>query len=761
MTQSLKQANVSMHTVFAAITIMSAASLVYPLSLRAATAPSEPPLPSYRNIDANGVELTWGTFKEVAKHSSIGPVGSGGLARLNYSVMDAPADHSWGYESMVRDNYFGAAYPSMRFLGINIDGVSVKIGDRVEFFPYGSSSTTFISMPESDKGQSLEVYDGGNKYLYKDFDGTLYIFDKTIQSGSCGYTADPCSFLTKIQKPSGEIVNLYYYSGVSDCVQFGAACTARLKYVTNNSGYVLKYIYDGGGNIVEVTAANLSDEWCDVGGGTCANSTLWQRWTYAPAYTSGAWMRNATDPLGRTTQYRQGSITYPSGKFKKIKQVSETSQLTSFVETNAPVDFYVVRPSGTWKYARLFENVFESCGGGDGGSGAGPELNCYLAGTGPFTQVTDPLGHTTKFSYAGLAADISPNGAMFYPVVASYQSLYHHWYYVGSDNVYQNLVSITDALGRKYSYKYALVTYTDSSGNPVPDPIFGGIGTTFTDYATVAEAKSPEGSKTLYEYDARKNTTKKTFVSKDGSSTIVINWGYSSTCSNLIVCNQPNYVIDANGNRTDYEYDPVHGGVLTETGAADANGVHPQVRYGYTPMYAKVKDAGGNLVNAEGPIYKLTSTSTCRSASVSNPASCVGTANEQVTLYAYDSPNLLLTSTTVKAGDNSVSATISYGYDSYGNQIWVDGPRTDVDDKVYTTYDILRRPIFEIGVDPDGAGPLKRVMVRHNYDVDGNEALTETGTGYATNGSDFIVSSFKRMTYDDSDRLIKTEVGRP
>ncbi|BEV12126.1 hypothetical protein ATDW_26220 [Asticcacaulis sp. DW145] len=273
------------------------------------------------------------------------------------------------------------------------------------------------------------------------------------------------------------------------------------------------------------------------------------------------------------------------------------------------------------------------------------------------------------------------------------------------------------------------------------------------------------GGYTEYKYDARGNVKKIISVPISGSNQnpIYVEYTYSASCdsSNFRYCDKPLRIIDPKGAQTDYTYDATHGGVLTETGPADANGVRPQTRYTYTPLYAKIKDANGNLVNAEGPIHKLTKVSTCKTATAANPASCVGTADEQVKEYAYNHNNLLMTSETVRSGDNSVSATTSYTYDYVGNVTSVDGPRTDVDDRSYTTWDVLRRKVFEIGPDPDGAGPLKRQIVKHYYDADSLEIRTEVGTGNNTDGSDFVWSSAKRMTYDGAAQLIKTEVVVP
>ncbi|WP_214675259.1 hypothetical protein, partial [Escherichia coli] len=87
------------------------------------------------------------------------------------------------------------------------------------------------------------------------------------------------------------------------------------------------------------------------------------------------------------------------------------------------------------------------------------------------------------------------------------------------------------------------------------------------------------------------------------------------------------------------------------------------------------------------------------------------------------------TSKTDSLGDGSQSYVTSYTYDYAGNVTSMKGPRTDVDETSYVTYDRLRRKVFEISPDPDGAGPLPRTMVRHVYDADGNEIRTEYGSG--------------------------------
>jgi hypothetical protein len=279
----------------------------------------------------------------------------------------------------------------------------------------------------------------------------------------------------------------------------------------------------------------------------------------------------------------------------------------------------------------------------------------------------------------------------------------------------------------------------------------------------------PSGQSQLYTYDLRNNITKTTYnpVSNipSGQLSLVRSVTYLGAetdvvCQNAVLCNRPSSVTDERGNRTEYTYDPVHGGVLTETLPANANGLRLQKRYSYAQMSAKAFNSSGTLIVLT-PIWKLTKVSECTSASAANPASCVGTANEKVKTFRYNNNNLWLSSETLAAGDESVSATLNYTYDPIGNVTSIKGPRTDIDDTRYMTYDTRRWRIFEIGLDPDGTGPLARQIIRHVFAANGDEVRTEYGTGFATTGADFIMSRFTRVSYDSIGRPVKTEVVTP
>jgi hypothetical protein len=220
--------------------------------------------------------------------------------------------------------------------------------------------------------------------------------------------------------------------------------------------------------------------------------------------------------------------------------------------------------------------------------------------------------------------------------------------------------------------------------------------------------------------------------------------------------------------------------VIEVTGPRDINGGRPQTRYEYALRYAKYKPSAfaAPVPYADG-IYKLIKTSTCSYATIPDPADCVNTNNrdkELVTEYEYEHPNLLMTAKIVRAGNadvnqpysaNNVWQKTTFGYDDVGNTIWVDGPLPGDVDKTYSYYDILRRLVLEIGIDPDGSGNMSRPFVRHTYDADSQETLTEKGIVTATSvgttmppNSSLLVQSFVRNTYNNTTGLLtKTETG--
>lgn len=116
--------------------------------------------------------------------------------------------------------------------------------------------------------------------------------------------------------------------------------------------------------------------------------------------------------------------------------------------------------------------------------------------------------------------------------------------------------------------------------------------------------------------------------------------------------------------------------------------------------------------------------------------------------------NLLPISTAVAAGNNSFVATTTTAYDALGNVVATDGPLPGPQDTTYFVYNAYRELVATISPDPDGAGPLPRAVERNIYNADGKPIRVEAGTAQTTDASDFVLTRFKRMTYDNVTGLL-------
>jgi YD repeat-containing protein len=333
------------------------------------------------------------------------------------------------------------------------------------------------------------------------------------------------------------------------------------------------------------------------------------------------------------------------------------------------------------------------------------------SGTTATWTVTDPLGHTRT---------------------------------VASNTSIDQPISDTDGLGNKTSYQY------DSTGR-------------------VTQITYPEGNYTQYVYDngvagGRGNVTQTTQVAKSGSglANIVTSASYDATCIYQVKCNEPNSTTDALGNVTNYTYSTVHGGVLTVTGPAAPNGVHPTVVYSYGQVATYSKNSGGALVQS-GTIWVPTETASCATSTPSVTAtsttatlSCSAGASDAVikTMSYAGSNNAQPTSVTSGAGDGSLAATTSTTYNIVGDPVSVQGP-LGASQTVTYVYDAIRRPIGLIGPDPDGSGPLLPRAVSTTYSPDGLPTSIAEGTvTSASSWSSFSALATESIGYDSIDRKI-------
>lgn len=260
----------------------------------------------------------------------------------------------------------------------------------------------------------------------------------------------------------------------------------------------------------------------------------------------------------------------------------------------------------------------------------------------------------------------------------------------------------------------------------------------------------PEGNSVEYAYDDNGNVIKTTLHAKPSApaADIVTTAAFPTTCNSAIACRNPIWTKDANGNETDYGYDPTTGLVTSVTGPA-VNGVRPEVRYHYDQRTPFVNNGSGGLA-ASSPIWVLTQTSACRTGSA---PTCLNSADERRTTINYGDQsgtmanNLLPLSTTISAGngDPNVATTSANAYDLVGNITTTTDP---LGNQTRLIYDADRELVGTISADPDGSGPLKNRAQRLSYNGDGQVYRTETGT---TNGqTDSAWAAFATLQQADT-----------
>ncbi|MEA3050797.1 MAG: hypothetical protein QOG84_2633, partial [Sphingomonadales bacterium] len=665
--------------------ILAALTLVTSASAALAQLKDEgAPLPKVNLVDGAGVDLRSGRRTDTDGAISIG-------------AADAPVfTYSLGAEGPGGIPLWGYVYSQCIPSGGNACGggsfPEVVLGNKREWTR--ASGYNFLT----DGSQIASS--GGNTVVY-DKEGTAWTFSPLAGSTGPGQRT---AYLTSARYANGETLT-YHYATLPGNARPVDPETPAISAITSSAGFMLK-METGPNGAKRVRLINRALIYCDPLAASCpagpaalptVDQTGTQQYGGTVTFSGTRTVTYGSPANGAVAMYdSQGNPVYET-----VQSVTSGGGVTKTYTTSplslmgncgqSKVVRQVATPAGTWHYAYSFGWIMYST---EYGSNHG---DCIV------TEVTSTAPDNSQVK----KSEWSP----------------------GSGAGEQ----ITDQLGRVTQYAFLTVNWP--------------VQPTAASRREVSGITYPEGNKASFVYDtdavgARRNLQSTTLTPKPGTAepTLTWSWGYPTSCTtaNYVSCNKPDYALDPKQNRTDYTYDPVHGGVLTKTLPADANGVRPQIRYTYQQLSAKVLDASGQLVN-ETPIWKLVSTSTCRTL-----ASCAGTADEVVTSYTY-SDNLLVATETTRAGDNSASLTVTKSYDAVGNLVAVDGPASGNADTTRYTFDALRRPVATLSPDPDGAGPLPVLATRVTYN--GDDQPTQVDKGSAVDQSDAALAA---MTVNQS-----------
>lgn len=486
--------------------------------------------------------------------------------------------------------------------------IAVNLFHQSDVFRNGSTSDF------RQTGSSLTLKPDGS-YEYMSRDGVRYIADSTIS----GWRNENCCInmaITKVVYPTGKEINIHRSS----------ASGTPILSVTTNFGYQLRYTYAPTGELIKVTAVNLAVDYCNSTSVSCTYSRDWPAATFlresAIVNLQGPTTLTVTDSANKVTKYftEDGYDSY-------AQLVYHYSRLTSV----------------KWPSSSSASNVT---------LGYGNMIHCEDGSTAWICN--DLRGSIVTSAVIG-------SGHWTY---SYFQPAHAAPYSTGLDGLWTTTATSQEGAETKVKYdikKGTTHNVWSTSGNRVYDPNLPN---------RLLTASDSEGRNFSFTHDARGNVLTKTQIGISGTPSLVRAANYDVVCTNRVTCNKPNWVKDANGSQTDYTYDPVHGGVLTETSPADVNGVRPQIRNTYIQRYAFVKSSTGGYVSAGQPIWLLSTSKICRT-STATASGCQAPNDEVETTYDYGPSsgpnNLSLRGKSVTA--DGVTRRICSSHDALGNVV--------------------------------------------------------------------------------------------
>lgn len=363
----------------------------------------------------------------------------------------------------------------------------------------------------------------------------------------------------------------------------GASC-----YTYNNAGYLLT-ASDG-------TATNLAYENTSICNRNVARVTSMTfsngiKLSFAPSSdTSRTAIASVSNSLGRSLSLDSSEVDDEIGRKVLIRSgpQSDTSTYTANNTYSVPKKFVVTAPDNL---STIYEYASDP---------AVPVERAYPK----IVKWYTPSNATTP--YATFAYD------PFYRVKNVTDNLSHaRDYFVtglyGSENEKQG--ALKDPLGN------VSINYSGGGGKDraVTDPLGRTSKKIYDAAGRVIREINPEGDAVEYQYDVRSNRTRECRIAKGRvdwttlnivteqaaqcntalgdlvQTTVYVEGPAVWACANAKICNRPAYVIDANGNRTDYSWSATHGQLLTETTGLNSSdvcalsgGVCPTTTYGYT-----------------------------------------------------------------------------------------------------------------------------------------------------------------------------------
>jgi hypothetical protein len=523
----------------------------------AATAQSLiPPAPYSINIKTmNAVNAVTGALSVDSDDIAVGSPDNDSEIRLRRTTTVSDGGIQWnifgaGHTSSLHDYLSGGGSLNLNGCCTPTYNSSINVSVHGQIYIFGTSGTsgnyTFTDI--YGRGAQLNIVNqAASPLVYKmvESDGTTYTF-----IASSAYVVDanppppqaPAYWVSSIDRPSGDRLSFVYEAGRTNS---GVTTANRLKSVSNSQGYGLKFTYANptvGGALdsskLRISQINAVSSTCDLSNTSCSYLSLYNSsYSYSYIYSNGSPVI-VHDYYGNSTyDFYMSSFSDPSG----ITHSYSSNNQNFYTGSNSVADIAVTMGS-TW--------------------------------------VVDGLGNERELKEVFSLKDAMSNASNFtYQIVDN-----------TSNSQTDSTVTVTDPSNgtRVYHNKYNATFVAPITNEPLVDWVKDPNGL-ITSYGYDSQTRlvsvtNPEGDIGVQTLDSRGNATESRFKAKPGSGLAdIVTTRYFPACvsTNLKICNKPSYIIDARGNRTDYTYDPAHGGVLTETGPADSSGNRPLTTYQY------------------------------------------------------------------------------------------------------------------------------------------------------------------------------------
>lgn len=591
--------------------------------------------PDYNAVDRFNVNLASGEVQFSQTPVFIGGENGLSLTASTYSsdfYNIFSSEFISGFNDSNRGAIFGLALSKNSYPDTN----KYQYGVKVFGFGYSDSfaytNNTFTNYKENSSS-TLHYDNSSSSYVYTTSDGSQLYYKLSTQFSLSTLRSGQGAILSKIIYPNGRTIEIYSAQGASSSYPRNGSIYS----VRTNTGYQLKYntAITTGSTPKSVTAINNTFATCKDSNTTCSVSG----WPTA----SFSWPGNGnstlsasntmqsetdfviTDAAGRSTTYTHTPYEYEGndnfGGYFDLPRITQVSQ-DGKVQFEYEYDFNTFAGWETNGTAGYFVSGFPTL---DRASSPGRGERTYAV----------QLSSSRKQIISQSTGQLGPNEVGYFETTTY--------------GAFVRAVTWNATVQGDYQPRY------NSDGE---------IKSYFNEVASVTDLN---GSVTTYVYDDRGNIT-----SREQLGTTVTAQ-FPSTCSNLKTCNKPEWVEDANGNRTNYTYHAQSGNLETVTLPANEQGVRAQTRYFYDQYRAKYLNENGTLITGT-PIWLLKEERYCINSAFSNDK-CVGN-DEVIITYEYDvNQNLNLKGMTTQ-GDGELRR-VCYEYDRLGNRIGEISPNSE------------------------------------------------------------------------------------